>query len=95
MAETLDFSADPEKLAAFQELDFAQMRTEVAEAERMGALCASPVRWCHNDLLSGASAYFWPYFLYTCAFWLSTMIIWVFNFVFWAQTVESFWGDCS
>lgn len=53
IAKDLDFSSDPEKLAAFQQFDFQELTKEVEEVESAARALNSPVVFAHNDLLSG------------------------------------------
>jgi len=53
IAENLDFSDDPKKLAAFQKFDFGELRKEVEAVKTAAAPLKSPIVFAHNDLLSG------------------------------------------
>ncbi|PNW82726.1 hypothetical protein CHLRE_06g291600v5 [Chlamydomonas reinhardtii] len=53
MAEQLSFAHDPAKQAAFDKVDFAAMRAELAQLKELCDRVASPRVFCHNDLLSG------------------------------------------
>ena len=53
IAQKLDFSDDPKKLAAFQTFDFEQLKREVKAVESTAAPLKSPIVFAHNDLLSG------------------------------------------
>ena len=53
IARKLDFSSNPEKLAAFQHFDFDELTAEVELVETAAAGLESPIVFAHNDLLSG------------------------------------------
>jgi len=53
LAQQLDFSVDPGKAAAYADLDFAAMESEIKQLQSLCDNLHSPVVFGHNDLLSG------------------------------------------
>jgi ethanolamine kinase len=53
IAQKLDFSDDPKKLAAFQKFNFEELKKEVEAVEAAAVPLHSPIVFAHNDLLSG------------------------------------------
>jgi ethanolamine kinase len=53
IAQKLDFSDDPVKLAAFQKFNFEDLKKHVEAVEAAAVPLKSPIVFAHNDLLSG------------------------------------------
>jgi ethanolamine kinase len=53
IAQKLDFSDDPNKLAAFDKFNFTELKREVETVDAAALPLHSPIVFAHNDLLSG------------------------------------------